>query len=130
MRGGSGAGSRAAVNFYTDNGDFFGGKTRKLSPLYSARVNVSYTLAPGCWLAVNAGHFIGGRSTVGGVRNNDEQEGTRFGVTLPLPLNKYQSVKVYVLAGYNAHREHDFKATIAESSAGRASLRNEIACSG
>ena len=41
-----------------------------------------YTFEPGCWLAVNAAYFEGGRTTVDGVKNNDEQEGPRFGATL------------------------------------------------
>ena len=32
-----------AVTFYTDNGDFFGGQTRKVAPLYSAQSHLSYT---------------------------------------------------------------------------------------
>jgi hypothetical protein len=98
-----------AVNFYTDNGDFFGGRTRQVAPLYSIQAHVGYTFAPGCWLAVDAGYFVGGRTTVDDVENDDEQEGTRFGATLALPVNRYHSVKFYGITGYNAHREHDFK---------------------
>ena len=46
-----------AVVFYTDNGDFFGGQTRHVAPLYSVQAGLSYTFAPGCWLALNAGLF-------------------------------------------------------------------------
>lgn len=99
-----------AVTFYTDNGDFFGGKTREVAPIYSIQAHVAYTLAPGCWLAGDAGYFVGGRSTVDSVENDDEQEGTRFGATLALPVNKYHSLKLYGITGYNAHRDHDFKA--------------------
>lgn len=98
-----------AVTLYTDNGDFFGGKTRQVSPLYSAQTGMSYTFAPGGWLALNAGYFKGGRTTVDDVKNNDEQEGTRFGATLALPVNRYHSVKFYGITGYDAHREHDFQ---------------------
>ena len=99
-----------AATFYTDNGDFFGGQTREVAPLYSVQAGVSYTFTPGCWLALNAGYFVGGRTTVDGVENDDEQEGMRFGATLALPVNRHHSVKFYGITGYNAHFEHDFQA--------------------
>ena len=98
------------VTVYTDNGDFFGGKTREVAPLIALQTGVSYTYAPGGWLALNAGYFVGGRTTVDGVENDDKREGTRFGATLAIPVNRYNSVKLYGITGYNAHREHDFQA--------------------
>ena len=99
-----------SVTFYSDNTDFFGGQTREVSPLVSLQAGVSYTFAPSCWLAVNAGYFVGGRTTVDDLENDDEQEGARFGATLALPVNHYHSVKFYGIVGYNANRDHDFKA--------------------
>ncbi|HZJ17654.1 MAG TPA: transporter [Chthoniobacteraceae bacterium] len=99
-----------AATLYTHNGDFFGGQTRKVKPIYSAQAHVSYTFAPGAWLALNAGYFVGGRSTIDERENDDEHEGTRFGATLALPVNRYHSVKLYGITGYSAHREHDFQA--------------------
>jgi len=98
------------ITFFTDNGDFFGGKTRQVAPLVAVQAGVSYTYAPGGWLALNAGYFVGTRTTVDDVENDDEQEGMRFGATLALPVNRYNSVKLYGISGYNAHREHDFQA--------------------
>jgi hypothetical protein len=98
------------VTFYTDNGDFFGGQTRAVAPLYSVQAHVSYSFTPGCWLALNAGYFVGGRTTVDGLQNDDEQEGLRFGATLALPVNRYHSVKLYGFTGYNARYAHDFQA--------------------
>ena len=60
-------------------------------------------------MALNAGYFKGGRTTVDEVESDVEQQGIRFGATLVLPVNRYQSVKLYSISGYNAHREHDFK---------------------
>jgi hypothetical protein len=99
-----------AATFYTENGDFFGGQTREVAPLYSVQSHVSYTFTPGGWVAVNAGYFVGSRTTIDGVENDDQQEGTRFGTTLALPLNRYQSVKFYGITGYNAQLHHDFAA--------------------
>jgi hypothetical protein len=99
-----------AVTFFTDNGDFFGGRTRSQEPIYSVQTNVSYTFRQSCWLALNAGYFVGARSTVNGVQNNDQQEGPRFGLTFALPVNRNHSVKFYGLTGLNADRHHDFDA--------------------
>jgi hypothetical protein len=44
------------------------------------------------------------------VKNDDEQEGVRFGATLALPVNRYHSVKLYGITGYNARYDHDFQA--------------------
>jgi len=98
------------IVFYTDNGNFFGGRTRQVAPLVALQAGVSYTFMPGGWLALNAGYFVGGRTTVDGLENDDEQEGTRFGATLALPVNRNHSVKFYGITGYNAHRDHDFQA--------------------
>ncbi len=98
------------VTFYTDNRDFFGGRTREVAPLYSVQSGLSYTFAPGGWVALNAGYFKGARTTVDEVESDVEQQGIRIGGTLVLPLNRYQSVKLYSISGYNAHREHDFQA--------------------
>jgi hypothetical protein len=54
--------------------------------------------------------FKGARTTVDDVESDVEQQGIRFGATLVLPVNRYQSVKLYSISGYNAHREHDFQA--------------------
>lgn len=99
-----------AATFYTDNGSFFGGRTREVSPLYSLQAGVSFTFMPSGWLALNTGYFKGGSTTVDGIGNDDEQEGVRFGATLALPVNRHHSVKFYGITGYNAHRDHDFQA--------------------
>ena len=99
-----------SVTLYTNNGDFFGGQTRAVAPLFAMQAGISYTFVPGGWLALNAGYFVGARTTVDGVKNDDQQEGTRFGATLALPVNRYHSVKFYGITGYDAHRDQDFEA--------------------
>lgn len=98
------------VTFYTNNGDYFNGHTREQAQLYSVQANVSYAIAPLCWLAVNGSYYVGARSTVDGVENNDEQEGGRVGATLALPLNRHASIKIYAQRGYNAHGDKDLDA--------------------
>ena len=90
-----------AVTIYTDNDDFFGGKEREQAPLYSAQAHVTYTFRPRLWLGLDAAYFNGSQSTVNGIENDDRQEGTRFGVTLALPLSRNHSIKLYGVTGYN-----------------------------
>ena len=97
------------VTFYTENSDFFGGKRREVAPLVAVQSGVSYTFKSSCWLALNAGYYVGGRTTVDDVENNDEQEGLRFGATLALPVNRNHSVKLYGVTGYDPHFKHDFE---------------------
>ncbi len=98
------------VTFFTENSDFFGGQTRELTPLVALQTGASYTFKPGCWAALNAGYYVGGRSTVDGIENNDKQEGTRFGATFALPINRHHSVKLYGTTGYDPRFNHDFNA--------------------
>lgn len=95
---------------YTDNGDFYGGHTREQNALVSVQAGLTYTFAPGFWLAASGSWYKGGRTTVDGVEKNDEQEGTRFGVTLALPINRKNSVKIYALTGLNAEADRDLDA--------------------
>jgi hypothetical protein len=73
-------------------------------------LNISYTLSPGCWLAVNGAYFVGGGTIVDGLENNDEVEGGRIGATLALPLNRHHSLKIYAIRGFNAQRNADLDA--------------------
>ncbi len=99
-----------AVCFFTDNGNFFGGQTRQVAPIYAAQFGVTYTVVPGGWVALNAGYYRGAQTTIDGVVKRDQQEGMRFGVTLALPLNRHYSVKLYGVTGYGGNRVHDFQA--------------------
>lgn len=98
------------VTFYSDNNDFFGGHEREQDPIWGVQAHLSYNFRPGCWLGLDAAYFKGGRSTVDGVKNNDEHEGARLGATLAIPLTRYYSVKLYGLAGFDRHRDRDLEA--------------------
>ncbi|MES2570933.1 MAG: transporter [Verrucomicrobiota bacterium] len=95
------------VAFYTDNGDFFGGKTRKQAPLFGVQSSVTYSVLPGLWLSFSGSYFAGGRTTVDGIENDNKQEGGRIGATLSLPVNRQHAVKLYAFRGFNADREAD-----------------------
>ena len=97
------------VTFYTDNTDFFGGKTLARDPLYALQSHVIYHTRFGLWAAVDTTYYIGGNATIDGDRG-DRQEHLRVGVTLSFPVNRYNSIKLYGSAGAIARGGGDFNA--------------------
>jgi hypothetical protein len=87
-----------SVTFYTDNDDFLGGKTLKKDPLYAVQGHVIYHTSFGVWAAVDATYFGGGRTTVDG-EAGERQDNLRVGATLSIPINRYNSVKLYGSTG-------------------------------
>lgn len=98
----------AAVAFYTDNEDFFGGKTRRQDPLYSLQGHVIYGFRSGVWVSLDSTYFTGGRTTVDGVLNSDLQQNWRVGGTLSLPVDRQNSIKFYASRGVSSRTANDF----------------------
>ncbi len=97
---------QAAATFYTDNTDFFGGKTRQQDPLYSLQGHVIYSFRSGIWTSLDATWFTGGRTTIAGTQKDDLQRNWRVGGTLAFPLDARNSVKLYASSGVvGAHRQ-------------------------
>jgi hypothetical protein len=96
-----------ATTFFTDNDDFLG-QTREQDPIYSAQAHLVYSFRPGLWLAADGVYYTGGRTTVNGTRSDDLQENTRFGLTLALPINKNNSLKLYAGTGVITRTGTDF----------------------
>lgn len=82
------------VRFYTDNNDFLDGKTLQLSPVYSVQGHLIYSITPGIWLGLDALYYTGARATIDG-RKGESVENVRVGLTVALPINRYNSVKLY-----------------------------------
>jgi hypothetical protein len=98
------------VTFYTDNHDFFGGKTRAQAPIYSVQGHMSYDLGAGIWVAVDGTYYTGGRTTVDGVEGNDLQKNSRLGVTVALPVNRHTSIKLSGSTGVSTRTGSNFNA--------------------
>ena len=97
-----------AATFYTDNDDYFGGQKREQDPLYSLQGHFIYSFRRGVWGALDGTYFRGGRTKTDGIRRDDSQENTRIGATLALPVNRYNSVKLYASTGVTARTGGDF----------------------
>ncbi len=89
----------AAVTFYTDNNNFFGGRALSESPLYALQGHLIHGFRSGIWASLDATYFSGGRSTVNGVLKSDLQQNWRIGATLALPVNRENSIKWYASKG-------------------------------
>ena len=97
-----------AVNLYTDNDDFFGGQHRSQDPIYSAQGHVIYNFRPGLWAAFDSTWYTGGRTTIDGVEGDDLQRNWRAGLTGAVPIDRRNSVKVYLSNGVSTRSGDDF----------------------
>lgn len=96
------------VYFFSKNDDFFGGKTLEQDPLFTAQAHVTYSIGRGIWVAVSFNHDYGGRTTVNGVKGDDLQQNSRVGLTLALPVNRNNSIKLYGNTGTHTSTGTDF----------------------
>jgi hypothetical protein len=96
------------ASLFTTNGNFYGGRTREQAPIYSGQFHVIYEFRGGVWAALNATYYTGGRTTVNGVENNDELGNSRLGLTLALPVDRRNSIKLYASRGLSVRTGTDF----------------------
>ena len=63
------------VAFYTDNDDFFNGKTLEQKPLYIIHGHLIHTFRPGLWVGASLGYDYGGENSINGInKDNRKQE--------------------------------------------------------
>ena len=97
-----------SVTVYTDNTDFNKGHTFAQAPLYELQGHVIYSFSSGIWLSLNGTYFTGNRTTVDGVRSDNKQENTRAGLTLAIPVDRHNSVKLYASTGTSSRTGSEF----------------------
>ena len=88
-----------SITFFTDNIDFYNGSTFAQAPIYAVQMHIVYNFQSGIWLALDGIYFTGGRTTVNGVRGDNEQTNTRAGLTLALPVDRNNSIKLNASTG-------------------------------
>jgi hypothetical protein len=98
----------AAALLFTDNTDFYGGHTRAQDPIYSFQGHAIYGFPSGVWASLDGTYFIGGRTTLDGVRNYDLQQNWRIGGTLAFPVDIHNSVKLYGSSGVSARTGNSY----------------------
>lgn len=99
---------QAAVTFYGDNTDFFGGSTRTQQPLYALQGHLVHSFRSGIWAAFDVTYFTGGRSAIDGVFKDDLQQNWRVGATLAIPVDRRNSIKLAASSGVSARTGNNF----------------------
>ena len=99
-----------SVTIFSDNTDFFGGNTFAQAPIYAVQGHILYTFPSGVWLAIDGLYFTGGRTTLNGVKSDNEQRNTRAGFTLALPIDRNNSLKFSASTGISSRTGSDFTA--------------------
>jgi hypothetical protein len=100
----------AAVNIYTDNDDFLGTQTRKQDPLYAVQTHVVRSFASRIWIAFDGTYYEGAAATVDGASISEALSGSRLGLTLSLPIDPRNSVKLAWSGGISARTAADYDA--------------------
>jgi hypothetical protein len=88
-----------SATFFSDNTDFNIGHAFAQSPVYAVQGHVMYSFPSGVWLSFDGIYLYGGRSSLDGVTAANLQTNARLGLTLALPIDRHQSVKLYVSTG-------------------------------
>lgn len=94
--------------FFTNNDDFFGGKTLKQDPIYTSQVHATYSFGRGVWAALSSTYDYGGRTETDGVKGDEINENSRFGATLAFPVNRNNSIKLFASTGIRTSIGTDF----------------------
>jgi len=98
----------ANVTFYSENDTFATDKVRKQAPVYSVQGNLTYTFKNKIWLSYGVTYFTGGETRVDGVVSNNLQDNSRTGMTLAIPVDKYNSIKVFASTGLSTRTGTDY----------------------
>ena len=89
----------AGVWLFETNDNYFGGKVRRQDPLASYQAHIVYEAMPHLWVSADYTYYNGGETTVNGVPQNDQQDNSRGGVTLSVPVGQTQSFKMTYARG-------------------------------
>jgi len=98
----------AGATFYQDNDDFFGGQKREQDPVYSTQGHVIYSFRSGVWAALDSTYYTGGQTTVDGVEGASDFNNSRVGLTVTVPINRRNSLKLYASSGLSTRTGTDF----------------------
>ncbi len=96
------------VFIYSENDDFFGGKTLEQDPVSTSQIHFTYNIVHGVWAALSYTYDYGGRTTVDGERNDDLLKNSRLGATIALPVNRNNSIKLFANSGVHTSIGNDY----------------------
>jgi hypothetical protein len=99
-----------AAQFFTENNDYYNGKSLRQAPIESIQGHINYSFRKGMWAAFNGTFYWGGQTTIDGVEGDNLQENSRLGLTFALPLNIRNSLKINLSTGTSTRTGSDFDA--------------------
>jgi hypothetical protein len=99
----------AGVWVFTDNTDYQGGHRRSQDLLAVYQLHLGYNFRPGMWLAVDYGHYNGGRTAVDGMANDDAQRNSRIGAVFAMPIASGWSAKLAASQGTIVRAGGDYR---------------------
>lgn len=90
----------AGAWLFTENDKYFpGSSVRAQQPIGAGELHLTHYFRPRLWASLDGNFWIGGRSTVDGQKDADEQRDSRAGVTVAVPISRHQSVKLSYATG-------------------------------
>jgi hypothetical protein len=99
----------SALWLFTVNDSYYPGTlTRTQAPMGAFQAHLSYNFTRLLWAAFDATYYVGGRSTVDGIENNDRQSNSRVGATVAFPVGRRHSIKLAVSRGAIVRYGADF----------------------
>jgi hypothetical protein len=99
-----------SVTFFSDNPDFLGGNNFAQAPIHAVQGHILYTFRSGAWLALDGMYFSGGRTSLNGVKSDNDQRNTRAGFTVALPIDRNHSLKLSASTGITTRTGSEFSA--------------------
>jgi hypothetical protein len=102
--------SATAVGLFTENEEYLGTRHREQDPVLAQQLHGIRSFESGFWIGLDATYYSGGRTTVDGTRNDDEQSSSRAGLTVAVEVNRRNTVKFYASTGTTARVGGDFDA--------------------
>ena len=97
------------ITWFTRNEEFFNGGTRSQEPIYSAQAHLTRQLGRGRWGAFSYTYYDGGRTSINGVEREQKLGGSRVGLTVSLPLDRQNSIRLSAHGGLYARTGSDFE---------------------
>ena len=74
------------------------------------RGHIIYNFKSGVWASLDGTYLAGGRTIVNGVKGDNEQANTRAGLTLALPVDRNNSIKLNASTGITSRTGSEFSA--------------------
>jgi len=93
--------------FYTDNDEFLVTRTQATDPLLFVQAHAIRTFRPGLWASLSWGGTWGQENQIDGIDRNDERGENFYAVSVGLPINRQQGVKLAWI-GSRTHKASGF----------------------